>query len=340
MSEEGATGASPAPAGGSEGSPSSAGVSNSSSPTTSQAPTKSSQFATKMRSNASPDLSDDELWDRYGERIFKHDRFKELNGFKKKYESVAPYQSFVDEAGGLENLQELNRFFGPVWQKLAANPEEGQQFWSKIVPVLNAYLSGGDYSTFFAQAQAAAQQAQDDVEEDPYEARLKPIQSEVENLKKQLEVAQNENAQRTQRERDHFRQNTLQQYLGLVDKKIAAAAGAIPEDMKREIAEIMGPRIQGFMPNNRGQQVHPLDYFSEEAFNKCWEAVIDPLVKRISGAALGKAKTVINKGGPALPDTNTFGKSAVGQGVPSSMQEKKARMIQMLRNNATSGSGA
>lgn len=339
MSEEGVSGASPAPTGGSEGSPSSAGVNSSSSPTTSQAPSKSGQFANRMRSNASPDLSDDELWDRYGERIFKHDRFKELNGFKKKYESVAPYQSFVDEAGGLENLQELNRFFGPVWQKLAANPEEGQQFWSKVYPILNAYLSDQDYSSFFAQAQAEAAQAQEG-EEDPYEAKLKPIQSEVENLKKQLEASQKENALRTERERNQFRQGTLQQYLTLVDKKISAAAGAIPEDMKREIAEIMGPRIQGFMPNNRGQQVHPLDFFSEEAFNKCWDAVIDPLVKRISGAALGKAKTVINKGGPALPDTNAFGKSPVGQGVPSTMQDKKARMIQMLRNNATSGSGA
>lgn len=339
--EEGVTGGSPAPSGGNEGSPASTtGVNTSSSPTTSQsAPaSKSSQFATKMRSNASPDLSDDELWDKYGDRIFKHERFKELHGFKKKYESVEPYQKFVDEIGGLENLQEFNRFFGPVWQKLAENPEAGQQFWSKIYPALSSFISGQDYNSHFAQVVAAAAEAQahSEIENDPYAEKLKPIQSEVENLKKQLAQAQSENQVRNQREREQFRQGTLQQYLSLVDKRIAASAGAIPEDMKREIAEIMGPRIAAYMPKNRGQQVHPLDFFSEEAFNSCWESVIDPLVKRISGAALGKAKTVINNGGPALPNTNTFGKSPVGAGVPASMQDKKARMIQMLRSSAAS----
>lgn len=335
MSEEqGATGASPSP---------STGVSTGSSPSTAATPPtqspaqagKGREYVAKMRDAKSEqnttqpaEVSDEDFWKTHGDRIFKHERFRELNEAKKK---LTPYQEFVESVGGLEQAQQMNQFLGPIWQKLSQDPDKGKAFWQKMYPIFSAFISDQDYNALFNNVQQA--QVEQEIEEDPYAEKLKPVQTELETLKQELAAQKQNMQQRSQREQEQFRRNTLQQYLSAVDKRIASSEGSIPEDMRQEIAEIMGPRMMAFMPKHNGQPLHPLDAYSEEAFDACWNAVVEPLVKKMTGAALSKAKTVINKGGPALPDTNTFGKTAMGQSVPTSLQEKKARFAQLLRGS-------
>lgn len=342
----GAQGASPTPttSGASGASPTPSTGVNSGSPSTSatyQSPSQSGKardYVAKMRNpvpevpQAAPaqELSDDDFWKTHGDRIFKHERFKELTEAKSK---LAPYQEFVDSIGGLENTQNLHRYFGQVWDKIMENPERGNQFWTKILPVLEAFVTDNDFSPYLAQqvAQAVQQQAETEYDEDPYAEKLKPVQQELETTKQKLARLEQEAQSRTQREHQQFRMNNLQQYLARLEKKISDSGGKIPKEAARQLADLMGANMQSFMPMHKGARVNPLELFSEEAFNKCWDEVVEPLVTGMRGTILTTAKTVVNEGGPVIPDTSVVGQSPVGRPVPISRDEKKARFAQLLR---------
>ena len=115
-------------------------------------------------------LTPEQLFKDYGEDIFRHERFKELTGYKQQWDSVAP---IVGEYGGAEELAVFNQHLGPVWKALGTlDNEKANAVWQKLYPVFMAILNNQDIDPFFSVTHVPTAVSEDD---DP----LKKEQSEI-----------------------------------------------------------------------------------------------------------------------------------------------------------------
>jgi len=274
--------------------------------------------------NTAVDDSDDTFFQQHGERIFKHPRFKELSGYKQKFDQLQPINQLVEKFGGVEELQRFEQFFGPVYKHLIAKGDSANQAWQKLYPYLTKFLNDEDFEQA-KQAQAEAQQAQGDVslgeEEDP---RFKNLTSKVEQLEGKL----------TQKEQQELRANrtsAAQRYESLLHKKFEEAQ--IPEHLKKHAAKLMITDIGNYMPkDHQGNPLNPLDHYNEKAFNDAWEQSFLGLLKDTEGYYKNKITKKTEEGGPALPDTSASGRTAAGKQMMPDRHAKSARLAQFLKS--------
>lgn len=274
----------------------------------------------------------EDWWKQHGEAIFKHDRFKELNGFKKKFQDAEPSLTFINELGGFEEAQRFHQHFGPVWNHLLQQGENADTIWSKLVPVFNNVLQGKDP---FEGVIAAPQNPQnpeagfEGEDDDPVVADLK---KQIEDLKGQLgdhnkrfetqdQQKKRENAQRLKA----HRQKSYNTYAGMMEKRIGAEK--IPADLTDYVGNIIVKNLINYMPKDRrGRPMNPLDQVSEQAFNEVWDKHVLPGVSKVRKSLLNSAKETIETGGPTLPDTNSNGNTpAANQGRQRSSTHQKAK---------------
>lgn len=333
----GAQGASPTPQSGA-----STGSSPASTETASNASTSSRQNTSSRKidygmgarketaapSSTSTDMDDETFWKTYGDRIFKHDRFKELNSYKSKYDELAPVNQFMQSAGGLEKLQEMNRYFGPVWDAFTQMGPNANQVWAKLYPIFQGIISGQDISSYFAQPQNA-QQVDDDP--DPFEEKLKPLTTQINQLQETFKQREERERREQEQRVQERRQSNYREYSNMLEKKFTDK-GDIPAEFKEDVAEIIVNHIWEFMPKlPNGHHLNPLDAFNEQAFNDCWEKLVVPKVRKWTGASLSQAKNETVKGGPSLPDTHANGKTASVNQLAYNRQDKVRRMAQMMQ---------
>lgn len=283
------------------------------------------------------ELYNDAWWKQHGEAIFKHDRFKELNEYKKKYTDVEPIAQFAEKFGGYDQLQMFGQYLGPVWQHLMGLGENANQVWSQLLPVFNALLSGQPLPIGVQKALAEPSQptgASD--EDDPFEQKLKPIAEQVETLNKKLTEKEQQEKQEKQARKEWVKQrqtDNLRQYEQLLEKKMANTEKPIPEVFKDVIGQMLVKHLGSFMPKGQdGKLLNPLNHYSEEAFTTAWEKIVEPKLRAMQGAILEWAKTTTDQSSPTVPNTHANGSAPVGNRAPSSRADKAARMAQYLQN--------
>lgn len=283
----------------------------------------------------------EDWWKQHGEAIFKHDRFKELNGFKKKYQDAEPALTFINDLGGFDEAQRFHQHFGPVWNHLLQQGENADALWSKLVPVFNNVLQGKDpFEGLMAPPQNPQNPADaeygDEEDDDPRVAGLK---KEIEDLKAQLgdhnkkfeTQEQQKKREAAQRLKAH-RQKSYNTYASMMEKRLGA--DKIPTDLTDYVGNILVKNLINYMPKDRrGRPINPLDQVSEQAFNDVWDKHVLPGVSKVRKSLLNSAKETINTGGPTLPDTTNGNTPAANQGRQrSSTHEKAKRFAAGIKN--------
>lgn len=273
-------------------------------------------------------LSGDQLFQEYGEEIFKHDRFKELTGFKQQYETIAP---LIQELGSADEVQRLAMHFGPVWKAFAGmDASQANTVWQKIYPVLAAIAQGQSIDQFFpAQVQTAKTvvDSADLDDDDPLKRKLDEVSTQFNEFKNQTEQEKlNERRAKLQKTAT----DNYQKYEGRFAEK--AKAIGIPETAIPFLGDIMTNRIIRYMPKDRmGKPLNPVFSYNEQAFDTCWEKEIMVAYKNLSQAGVTEAVNRTKNGGPSIPNSHTQGSAASSSGAPGSRQEKAARMTQFLQ---------
>lgn len=269
---------------------------------TSAATQNTVQGGQNAQSNQSNSYGDD-WWKEHQEGIFRHPRFKELTEYKQKYSQVEPLAQFAEQIGGVEGIQSLYQYFGPVYSRLMElaqnDPNKAQQAWSQLLPSLQAILTGEQAQ----QGQMPQQPQQIDSDMDGLDPRVKMLQQELEQLKQRDQM-------RSQQEYQTHQRNNFNQYLSTFDGKVSELN--IPKPIAQLLHDRVANSISKYMPRDprTGKQVNALDVYSEQAFQKCWEKEIEPLYREITGSVLDRTKTLNESGGPVIPNTNTHGKGA------------------------------
>lgn len=337
----GATGASPTPtpSGGSVATGSSpasnSSVSNASTPSTnSSATTKKIDYGmrpterTREKPVGDSDSSDgnynESWWQQHGPAIFEHKRFKELAGYKKSYEEVAPLKDFVESFGGMDSLKEFDTYLGPVWRHLTSQGQQGVDLWNQLLPILQSVISGKGIPT--------SQNSQiEAVEVDPFEERLKPLQDELKQLRETEKQRQDREKQEAKNSTLRTQKENVREYEKLLAKKLQDPKNPVDAKFKATIAEWVITHIGRFMPKDQnGQKLNPLRVVSPEAFNQMWDEVIKPRLTDFQTITLNNAKKSSNGGGPTLPDTRN-GLAPGGSVTPTSTKEKIQRFSQGLQ---------
>lgn len=329
----GATGASPSP---------SKGASSGSSPTSAQGSTSTpvnmgmgagqSGGTPSSGKSQSYGPQSPEFWDEHGEGIFQHERFKELTGYKKKYDEVAPISQFVQELGGIDQLKQFNSYLGPVWKALTSN-ENGSQLWSKLLPVLQAIVNNQDISPFLAQqAREAMADATGSDDSDPMLAKIKPLEEKLnrfEQSQKQREEAEQQKA------RQDRHMESVNKYTKLLDAKFKDESNKIPESFKEDAAEMIINHIGKYMPKDaNGRFLNPLDVFNAEAFENVWNEVVVKRWRKLSQLSLDQAKTSTENGGTALPKDSARGGTPNASQVPPARSDKARRLAQFFQTGS------
>lgn len=296
--------------------------------TPSSAATKNTVSGGQNQSGAQTAKSYDEnWWKEHQEGIFTHPRFKELTGYKEKYSKAEPIVQFAEQIGGLEPIQEVFQYFGPVYHSLtqlaAQDPQRANAMWSQLLPYLNAIVSG---QPFPGAAQPAVQDPETSMEDDG--------NPEVKMLREELEQLKRRDMMRTENEVKQQQQANYGKYVGMFDNK--AKELGIPKEMSELLHNFIASNIGKYMPRDprSGRQINALDVFSEQAFNQCWEREVEPRYKAITGSVLDKTKATTENGGPVVPDTSTHGKPAANltPGIRSREERRQAMAAHMKQS--------
>lgn len=331
---QGATGASPSPSstsGVSGASPAqSSNTAPTSKPSSSAQPSKMdygmgpSSGKSQMTKSSEPELYGEDWWSTHGEGVFKHEKFRELNDYKKKYSEVEPIKQFVDRIGGFDRLQDLHQVVGPVYNKLLSLGDNAVSAWGKIMPYLNAFLNDQDLPDYGTWNRVGSdEQVGSTEEEDPFSSKLKPFEDKINGLEKEIKS-------RNEREFQQNRNANLNKYADLFMKKLSEVdpSGTLTVE---DIAPFIIPNIGQNMPTTADGQylIHPLDMFNEAAFNKTWDEAVKPKLKKFEGFSVNRLKVKHEDGGPTIPDTS--GGPAVGAvQKPYNRQDAINRMMQGL----------
>lgn len=274
------------------------------------------------------EIPDEVFWEKNGERIYKHDRFKELNGYKEKYQEFEPIKQFVESAGGIQSLQALETYFGPVWKHLSSlNEKEANQIWSKLYPHLHAVLSGGAIPDYAASQTPAAEP----VEEDPFEAKLKPLQEEIGNLKQSQQQREEQDRLQQIEQRRELQLSNLEKYKTVLNNKLKEIDphGNIKEE---DVEEWILGNLWKYMPKTPDGKKHinPLDVFTEKALLDTVENVVMPRLRKFEGYVLNKNKKLTEDGSPVIPDTSGGQTPDIKQ--PTTLAQRQAMMAQRIRS--------
>lgn len=323
-------GASPASSQSSTGSSTS-----SSSAASSASPTKkidygmSPRTSTESTANNSSRLSGDQLFEQYGEEIFQHPRFKELTPYKKQYEAIDP---IIKELGSAEELRDLHKFLGPVWQSLSAlrraDPNKANSVWSKLVPVFTALTSGQEIDPFFAQQAAkVVANAEANMDDDD------PVQKELSEVKKRLDeiTKRDKDKELAQRDENNKRVATdnYQKYESLFSS--LAKEAQIPTEAYPYLGEIFTNRIIQYMPKGtNGKPLNPLFSFNEQGAKDCFKKEILAAFSMMSKAGVRSAVTRVDSGGAAVANPAGRGGTVSGTVTPINRAAKSARMAQFF----------
>ena len=337
----GVTGTSPAPSSGVSGSspaPTTTSSKPSSAPTSSPSqgkidygmgPRKETTPANQWDNIPWNDIPDEVFWDKNGERIYKHDRFKELNGYKQKYQEVEPIKQFVDNAGGLAGLQKFQEYLGPIWSHLSSLGEkDANQVWTQLLPYLQSVLSGKAIPEFNRTSAVEAV-----IEEDPFDQRLKPLQEELGTLKETIKQREIREQQDWQERVQDARLENLDKYKSAVSAKLKEIdpTGGIDEDL---VEDWIISNLWKHMPRSTdGKYLNPLDMYNEKALMDTIEKVVLPRVRKFEGYAVNKTKKLTEDGGPSIPDTSGGQTAALRQ--PTTLAQKQALMRSKLRQMST-----
>jgi len=342
------TGASPPPSGGSQGgAPASTGAASQPKKMDMGMAPRQTTVPTSPQAGAQPDAGstqdtayDDAWWKQHGDAIFKHERFKELAGYKQKYSELEPYRRLVDQIGGLEELNAFASHLYPVSQHLVGLGPKGNEVWmNEIYPFFQALFSGKPYQP------ATPASTGEPIEEDPLAPRIEPIKRELQEVKETLKQTQErerrENIQRIQQARIE----NIQRYEKLMNDRIADEVKDLPEDARATAIDALTElatdtiinKIGEYMPKDaHGNLLNPLDAFSPEAFDATWKQLIQPRVRKLEGFFLTKAKKTVQEGGPALPNT-TGGQPPAAKQTPATLNEKARRFAQGIQRLQTAG---
>lgn len=273
------------------------------------------------------EIPDEVFWEKNGERIYKHDRFKELNGYKEKYQEFEPIKQFVDTAGGMQRLQALETYLGPVWSHLSTlNEQDANKVWTKLYPYLQAVLSGGDLPDY-ATGSSAVSEPQ---EEDEFTTKLKPLQEEVGSLKQTIEEQREAERIRKIEERRSSQLSNLEKYktlLGTKLKEIDPTNNLSLEDVEDWVMN----NLWKYMPKTPDGKLHvnPLDVYTEKAMTDVFDNVILPRLRKFEGYTINKNKKSIEDGGPTIPDTSNG--QTPGNQQMTTLAQRQAMMAQRIR---------
>ena len=263
----GAAGASPTPTPSTGGSSGTAGSTQAATPQKIDYGMGPRESSTNVGGSTS-EGSDEDFFKQHGDRIFKHPRFKELNGYKAKHDEMLPIKTFIDRAGGMEAVQAFYNHLGPVWRHLDSLGEKAPEAWNNLLPVLQNFLAG---KPLFPQGAGATPPPTED--DDPFTAKIKPLEEKIKNFeetqrqREQREAA--EGRQRTQKE-------TFGKYAKLFDEKIKG----FPKELIPIAFETVVAHLPRFMPKDAaGRVLDPKYVHSPEAFAEVWEKVVQPRMK-------------------------------------------------------------
>lgn len=265
----------------------------------------------------------DQVFQEYGEDIFKHDRFKELGQFKQQWGSVEP---LVKEWGGIEGLQSLNQHLGPVWKAISnLEPAKANAIWQKLYPVFTALLNNQEIDNFFGQQQNAGGQQAEEV--DPTQKKLQEMEQELKQFKSQNEMTSKQAQEQKARE---VAQTNYSKYENKFQEKCKGLN--IPQDAWNFLGDIMTNRLIKYMPKDSrtNSPLNPLFNFDESAFDRCFEKEVATAFKLLSQAGVEGAVTHTQRGGPVVPNTHSQGATPGGIKTPESRSAKAQRLAQFF----------
>jgi len=283
----------------------------------------------------------DDWWKQHGEAIFKHDRFKELNGFKKQYQESEPMVSFINnDLGGFDELQAFHRHFGPIWNHLSQQGENANTVWSKLVPVFNNMLSGKDpFEGVMSQAPQNPGEPSADFEDGDVDPQVTTLQNKIAELETQLgdhnKKFENQDQQKKREAVQRLqatRKTNYGEYVKMMTSKMTS--DNIPGELTDYAGSLIVKNLIAHMPKNRrGQPINPLDMVSEEAFGNAWTKHVLPELAKAKKGLINSAKSTVETGGPTLPDTNGGTTPASNQPRPrQSTHEKAKRFASGIKN--------
>lgn len=315
----GVAGASPTPTPSAGGSSGAAGSTQAATPQKIDYGMGPRESSTNVGSQTS-DNSDEDFFKQHGDRIFKHPRFKELNGYKTKHDELIPVKTFIDQAGGIETVQAFYNHLGPIWRHLDSLGEKAPEAWNNLLPILQNFLAG---KPLLSQSVGDQPPSTED-DDDPFTAKIKPLEERIKNFEETQR-------QREQREAAEERQRTQKDTFGKYSKLFDAKIKGLPKEFIPIAFETIVAHLPRYMPKDASGRVLDARYVhSPEAFAEVWEKVVEPRIKNLRAGILTESKKATEGGGPVLPDT-TNGAAPRGNSTPTTLDEKSARFAQGLR---------
>jgi len=263
-------------------------------------------------------------WETHGEHIFKHERFQELLPYKKKYAEVEPIIQSLEGMGGMEQVNALNTYFGPVLNHLVEQGEEGQATWGQLYPILQGVLSGKSVEDVIRGMNINSDNSQLN-EVDPLDERINPIKQEINELKTALQKEQEAKQKADFEKIDRSKKETISKYSDLIDKRISSKE--VPERLRWYVADILKKTLANYMPKGEdGNPIRPEDHFSEEVFTNAWNKEVKPAIRALQGDFMDLTNKP-NDENPALPSTDSISK--INTGVLSD-QDRAAKFAERL----------